>query len=283
MEKILKGKPVADAIKADTAKRAENLKKRGVMPVLTIVRAGERDDDIAYERRIEKNCSQAGIEVRKKVYPREVSQAEFVAALRSLSEDDTVHGILVLRPLPPQLDEDAAASAIDPAKDVDCMNSENLRKIFTGDPLAIPPCTSEAVVEILKYYGVALEGKNVVIANRSLVLGRPLAMLLLNENATVTICHSHTRDLVRTASQADIFVTGIGKARHFGKEYVSPKTVVIDAGINFSEHGMCGDMKYEEAAETAAAITPVPGGVGGVTSALLLRHLVKSAELSIES
>ena len=282
MAEILKGKPVADAIKADVAERADHLISEGILPTLAILRAGECEDDIAYERRIIKNCEQVHIRVKAETFPEDVSRDVFLQTLQRFSDDSEIHGILVLRPLPEQIDNEEAGRIIRPKKDVDCMNPENLRKVFMGDASAVAPCTPEAVIEILKHYGYTLQGKNVVIANRSLVLGKPLSMLFLDENATVTVCHSRTEELAKIASKADIFVSGIGRPRYFGKEYVSQNTTVIDVGINFAEDGsMCGDMKYDEIVDIVPAITPVPGGIGTVTSSILLRHLIESAELSI--
>lgn len=281
MAEILKGKPVADAIKSDIAVRAERLKAAGRKPLLAVMRAGERQDDIAYENRVIRNCSEVGIETVNVTFPADVAHDTFTDALKGLSGDRSVHGILVLRPLPQQVNSDEAGFLIDPRKDVDCMNPENLRKVFMGDAAGIAPCTPEAVIEILKFYGHEIRGKNVVIINRSLVLGRPLAMLFLAEDATVTICHSRTEKLAEIASGADILVSGVGKPEYFGKESVSPYMTVIDVGINFTEKGMCGDMKYDEVRDVVSAISPVPGGVGTVTSAILLRHLIESAEFGI--
>lgn len=281
MTAILKGKPVADAIKADVVSRAEALKAKGINPLLVIMRAGDREDDIAYERRVVGNCGQVNIDVKTVTFPQDVSHDTFAEALRSYSDDTAVHGILVLRPLPSQIRDEEVGYIVDPVKDIDCMNPENLRKVFMGDSTGISPCTPEAVIETLKYYGHEISGKNVVIVNRSLVIGKPLSMLFLNENATVTVCHSRTKDLPSVTSRADILVSGVGRAKYFGSEYVSSDMTVIDVGINFTEDGMCGDMKFDEVNGVVSAITPVPGGIGTVTSAILLRHLIESAELNI--
>ncbi len=273
---------MADAIKADVAARAEALRAAGKKPLLAILRAGDREDDIAYEKRVVKNCRQVHIDAKTVRFSEDVSHDVFMDALKELSADSDVHGILVLRPLPAQVNSDEVGAAISPRKDVDCMNPENLRKVFTGDASGVSPCTPEAVIELLKFYGHTIRGKNVVIANRSLVLGKPLSMLFLREDATVTVCHSRTENLAGIAAGADIFVSGIGKPKFFGKEYVSPDMTVIDVGINFTEEGMCGDMKYEEVCDIVSSINPVPGGVGTITSAILLRHLIESVELSIE-
>ncbi len=283
MTEILKGKPVSDAVKADVADRALKLKKEGISPLLVIVRAGEREDDIAYEKRVIHNCSEVHIGVKTAVFPQDVQHDVFLQALRDFSEDSEVHGILVLRPLPEQISDREAGAAIDSVKDIDCMNPENLKKIFIGDTSAVPPCTPEAVIETLKFYGYEIRGKNVVIVNRSLVLGKPLSMLFLNEHATVTVCHSRTEHLPEITSKADILVAGVGRPEYFGAEYVSPDMTVIDVGINFTEEGMCGDMDFRSVKDSVSAITPVPGGIGTVTSAILLRHLVESAELCIKS
>lgn len=273
---------MADAIKADVAARAEALRAAGKKPLLAILRAGDREDDIAYEKRVVKNCRQVHIDAKTVRFSEDVSHDVFMDALKELSADSDVHGILVLRPLPAQVNSDEVGAAISPRKDVDCMNPKNLRKVFTGDASGVSPCTPEAVIELLKFYGHTIRGKNVVIANRSLVLGKPLSMLFLREDATVTVCHSRTENLAGIAAGADIFVSGIGKPKFFGKEYVSPDMTVIDVGINFTEEGMCGDMKYEEVCDIVSSINPVPGGVGTITSAILLRHLIESVELSIE-
>ena len=283
MTEILKGKPVSDAVKADVADRALKLKKEGISPLLVIVRAGEREDDIAYEKRVIHNCSEVHIGVKTAVFPQDVQHDVFLQALRDFSEDSEVHGILVLRPLPEQISDREAGAAIDSVKDIDCMNPENLKKIFIGDTSAVPPCTPEAVIETLKFYGYEIRGKNVLIVNRSLVLGKPLSMLFLNEHATVTVCHSRTEHLPEITSKADILVAGVGRPEYFGAEYVSPDMTVIDVGINFTEEGMCGDMDFRSVKDSVSAITPVPGGIGTVTSAILLRHLVESAELCIKS
>jgi methylenetetrahydrofolate dehydrogenase (NADP+)/methenyltetrahydrofolate cyclohydrolase len=223
-----------------------------------------------------KNCSELGIEVEVTAVDGDISMADFINVLSRLNEDKGIHGILIFRPLPGQLDQEAVSRAILPEKDIDCMSPFNAEKIFTGDQSGIPPCTPEAVIEMLKYYGYDLTGKNVAIVNRSMVLGRPLAMLFLAENATVTICHSRTKNLPGITGSADIVVTGAGKARFFGKEYFSKDSVIIDVGINMDNGALCGDVDFEAVEEYAAAISPVPGGVGTVTSMILLSHVVKA-------
>lgn len=274
----LKGKPVADQIKQEIIEAVNQSKADGKEPPkLAILRAGERPDDIAYEARVLKNCKELGIEVQVKAVEETIQTAEFLRTLSQLNDDPKVHGILVFRPLPRQLDEEQVNRSIKPEKDIDCMSPVNAEKIFLGDKSGIPPCTPEAVIEILKYYQYDLTGKNVVIVNRSMVLGKPLAMLFLNENSTVTVCHSKTKDLPKVTSGADIVVTGAGKAKFFGADYFTKDSVIIDVGINLDEENkLCGDVNYEEVSETVDAITPVPGGVGTVTSMILLRHVIRS-------
>lgn len=277
---LLKGKQVADRIKEEIVKAvAERKDAGGSLPKLAILRAGERADDVAYEARVLKNCAELGILAEVRTVDQNISTDDFVKVLEGLNEAPDIHGILVFRPLPDQIDAEAVSRAIRPEKDIDCMSPVNAEKIFTGDRSAIPPCTPEAVIEILKYYQYDLAGKNVAIVNRSMVLGKPLSMMFLAENSTVTICHSKTKDLAKVTSGADIVVTGVGKAKFFGKDYFTGNSVVIDVGINMAEGNLCGDVDFDEVSESVSAITPVPGGVGTVTSMILLRHVIRSMEL----
>lgn len=274
---LLKGKPVADQIKEEIIKTVAECRDAGTgFPKLAVLRAGERPDDVAYEARVLKNCSELGIEAEVTIVDGGIDMTEFMKVLNRLNNDKEIHGILVFRPLPGQLDQDAVSRAIRPEKDIDCMSPVNAEKIFAGDKSGIPPCTPEAVIEILKYYGYELTGKNVVVVNRSMVLGKPLSMLFLAENATVTICHSKTKDLPGITREADIVVTGAGKARFFGKEYFREDSVIVDVGINMENGSLCGDVDFDTVSEHVAAISPVPGGVGTVTSMLLLSHVVTS-------
>ncbi len=281
MSIILYGKPVAESIINDLSERTKTLLDKGIQPAISILRAGSRSDDIAYEKRVAGLCERINIKVNIIEMPEDVSQQKLESELARANEDPDVHGILVFRPLPSQIDENRICSLISPQKDIDCMNSENLKKLFMGDSSGIAPCTPEAVIEILKYYDYQLEGKNAVIVNRSMVIGKPLAMLFLNENSTVTICHSRTVNLNEITKSADIIVSGVGRAKYFGDEYVSENSTVIDVGINFAEGRMCGDLDFDTVHNRVEAITPVPGGVGTVTSAILLKHLLISAENSI--
>lgn len=279
MAEILKGGPVAQAIKEDIIKRTTALKDRGTAVRIAIVRVGQRADDLAYERRVIGNCEKVGIEAKVEALPENISGEDFCRAFERVNRDPKVHGILLFRPLPKGLPEDRIVEMIDPEKDIDCMNSANLDWVFHGRTDGMLPCTPEAVMEILKYYGVRLEGAGAVVVNRSMVLGKPLSMMLLAENATVTICHSKTANLKDVTAEADILVTGVGRPEFFGLEYFSKKNIVIDVGINFSQEGrMVGDVDFERAEKVVRGITPVPGGVGSVTSMILLRHAVAAAE-----
>jgi methylenetetrahydrofolate dehydrogenase (NADP+)/methenyltetrahydrofolate cyclohydrolase len=277
---LLKGKPVADKIKEEIVSAVTECKNAGsVLPKLAVLRVGERADDVAYESRVLKNCAELGIVAEVTAVDSEIPMADFMKVLNGLNEDDETHGILIFRPLPQQLDMEAISRAIKPEKDIDCMSPVNAEKIFTGDPSGIPPCTPEAVIEILKYYQYELSGKNVAVVNRSMVLGKPLSMLFLAENATVTICHSKTKDLPQVTSTADIVVTGVGRSKFFGREYFSENSIVIDVGINMDNGNLCGDVDFDMVADSVAAITPVPGGVGTVTSMILLAHVIRAMRL----
>lgn len=284
---------MADAIRQAAADDCRRWRARGVEPTLALVRVGRRDDDLAYQDRLVRNCADAGIACRIEEFPAEVEEGVLADAIRALGTDEGVHGILVFRPLPPHIDAARISRAVEPSKDVDGMNPENSARLYTGDPKALVPCTPLAVLAILRHYGIPLAGAEAVVVNRSPVLGKPLAMLLLRENATVTLCHSATRDLAAVTRRADIVVTGIGKAGFFTEEYFKEGSTAIDVGINFDEAGLCGDLDRRlteaEGAGTGGprpdngiegrgpgAATPVPGGVGAVTSALLLANLLKA-------
>ncbi len=276
---ILKGKPVADSIKENLIVKVAEYQAKGISPKLAILRVGSRPDDIAYEARVIKNCASVGMIGESVAVDENIDMESFLQVLDGLNQDDKVHGILIFRPLPKHLDDNEICKRINPLKDIDCMSPVNTEGVFTGDSSGFAPCTPEAVIEILKYYNYDLAGKNVTIVNRSMVLGRPLAMLFLAENATVTICHSKTTDLPAVTSKADIVVTGVGRGKFFSPEYFTEKSVVMDVGINFVDDTMCGDVDYDKAVEKVEAITPVPGGVGTVTSMILLNHVLKGLEL----
>lgn len=272
----LRGKAVADALKEKMKTFLDQVDELN-RPKLAIVRVGERPDDLAYERMVLKNCGAIGLPVQVEAMSEAVATEELIAAIQKLNDDVTVQGILMFRPLPKHIDEQSVIEAVAVEKDVDCMNPKNLQLRMVSDESAIAPCTPEAVMRILEHYGYELEGKNVAIVNRSTVIGRPLAIMMMEKNATVTICHSRTKNLAEVTSKADIVVTGVGRARFFGPEYFNENSIVIDIGINFDEKGSCGDVDYEAVAPKVAAITPVPGGVGTVTSSVLLSHVLPQA------
>ncbi|MDO4749695.1 MAG: tetrahydrofolate dehydrogenase/cyclohydrolase catalytic domain-containing protein [Eubacteriales bacterium] len=283
MEKLLKGAPVAAALNEKTAADAVALRERGIVPLLAILRVGERPDDLAYERGAMKRCAGVGIETRSVVLPADVSQDTLLAELDALNRDDAVHGILLFLPLPKHLDGEAVRCALCPEKDVDGITDGSLAGVFTGAGTGFPPCTAQASMEILDYYGIDCAGKRAAVIGRSLVIGRPAAMLLMQKNATVTICHSKTADLPAAAREAEILLVAAGQMEHFGSEYLRPGQVVVDVGIGWNEEKgkLCGDVRFDEAVEIVEAITPVPGGVGAVTTAVLARHVVEAADRCI--
>jgi methylenetetrahydrofolate dehydrogenase (NADP+)/methenyltetrahydrofolate cyclohydrolase len=278
MRKLLAGAPVAEAMSERLLKETAQLRVAGVFPKLAIVRVGERPDDLSYERAILKRMSKLGIDVEVVALPEDVSQDDVEARLAQANEDPATHGILVFRPLPEHLDEARIRRAIDPSKDVDGMSPQNEGLLFEGDERAFAPCTAQAVVEMFDHYRGGLRGRRVVVLGRSMVVGRPVAMLLLARDATVTICHSKTKDLADRCREADILVCAIGRARYVTADMVSPDAVVIDVGINVDASGeLVGDVDYEAVSELAASITPVPGGVGSVTTSVLADHVIRAA------
>ena len=283
MAELLKGAPVAAALSEKMAADVAALKEQGVTPTLAILRVGQRDDDLSYERGTMKRCEKVGVAVKNVVLPADVDSDTFFATLEDLNEDDFVHGILMFRPLPKQLDGEKARKLLSPAKDVDGCTDGSLAGVFTNTALGFPPCTARAAMEILKYYGVELKGKRVAVIGRSLVIGRPVAMMLMHANATVTICHTRTVDVPSITRDADILIAASGQMESVGAEYLRPGQTVIDVGIGWNEakQKLCGDVKFEEAEPIVAAITPVPGGVGSVTTAVLCKHVVEAAQRSL--
>lgn len=277
---LIKGKPVADKIKEKLKKEVAELKEKGITPKLAIIRVGDDPGDMAYERGAIKTMVSVNIETDVRVLPKDISQDEFIKELKSINDDKSVHGILILRPLPDQLDESVIKNVIAPEKDVDCFSPVNVAKVFEGDETGFPPCTPSAVMEILKHYEIPLKGKNAVVIGRSMIVGKPAAMLLLKEHATVTICHSRTKDLPKVASGAELLVVGIGRAKMIDSSYIREGAVVIDVGINVDEDGkLCGDVDTDDCVDKASMITPVPGGVGSVTTSVLAKHVVKACKM----
>ena len=283
MAVLLKGAPAAEAIIQETAARAAALRTRGIVPCLAIVRAGERADDISYETGAVKKCTASGVAVKSVVLPADVSSGALLAALNALNRDPLVHGILLLRPLPEQADEQAALRLLAPEKDVDGCTAGSMAAVYANTGVGFAPCTAEAVLAVLDHYGIDPAGKRAVVLGRSTVVGRPVALLLMHRNATVTVCHTGTRDVASLAASADILVTATGRLENVTKAYLAPGQTVIDVGIGWSEkkRKLCGDVLFEDAEPLVSALTPVPGGVGAITSALLARHTVEAAERSI--
>lgn len=280
MALLLKGAPVAAALGEKTAAAAAALREAGVVPTLAILRVGERPDDLSYEKGAKKRCDAAGVDVRSVVLPEDVTQEKLMDTLEELNRDDGVHGILLMRPLPAHLDGEAARRTLAPEKDVDGVTDGSLAGVFTGSREGFAPCTAQAVAEVLDFYDIPLVGAHAVIAGRSLVVGRPAAMLLMAKGATVTICHGKTTSLPAMTRQADILVAAVGRMGFFGSEHIAPGQVVVDVGIHFNEETgkLCGDVRFDEAEPVAAAITPVPGGIGAMTTAVLVSHVVEAAQ-----
>lgn len=276
--KELLGKPVADAILASLAPEVEKLKENGVVPRLAVVRVGAREDDLAYERGLTKRFEGAACDVKKIELSHNVSQGELDSAVEECDKDPLIDGILMFRPLPSWLDDIKIVNEISALKDVDGMGKANMAEIFAGSGKGHAPCTAQAVIEMLKFYGIELKGKKVTVVGRSLVIGKPLAMLLMKENATVKVCHTKTEDLKAECQWADIVVACAGKAKMLTKEYFREGQTVIDVGMNVDDEGkLCGDVDFEEVSKIVDAITPVPRGVGSVTTSVLLKAVVENA------
>ena len=280
--KRLGGKEVADEILEDLKVRVAELKDKGVDPRLAILRVGERDDDLAYERGVLKRFESAGVAVEVTALDAGVSQEELDKAFDRINNDPSVHGILVFRPLPKPLSDEHMRRTIDPGKDVDFMDIRNMEDCLAGVRDCAAPCTAEAVMALKKHYRIDTSGKKVTVVGRSLVIGKPVALLLTTANATVTVCHTKTVDVEKECRNADIIVACCGVPKKIGPSYVKEGQTVIDVGMNVDEEGrLCGDVDYDAVSEIADAVTPVPGGVGSITTAILLKHVVINAERQI--
>lgn len=273
----LRGKKVSDGIKEYVSKELETL---SFVPKLAIVRVGENPDDMSYERGATKKLKSFGLDVASYVFPQDISDEDFKKAFKDINEDDEVTGILLLRPLPRTINEKDIENMIDPKKDLDGISPINIAKVFAGDTTGFSPCTAEAVIEVLKAYDIELTGKRVTVVGRSMVVGKPVSMLLLKENATVTMTHTRTVDLKKTCSDAEIVVAAAGRAKMLNSDYCGQDAVMIDVGINVDENGkLCGDVDYATLDGKASAATPVPGGVGTVTTTVLAKHLIQAAKM----
>lgn len=273
----LRGKKVSDGIKEYVSKELETL---SFVPKLAIVRVGENPDDMSYERGATKKLKSFGLDVASYVFPQDISDEDFKKAFKDINEDDEVTGILLLRPLPRTINEKDIENMIDPKKDLDGISPINIAKVFAGDTTGFSPCTAEAVIEVLKAYDIELTGKRVTVVGRSMVVGKPVSMLLLKENATVTMTHTRTVNLKKTCSDAEIVIAAAGRAKMLNSDYCGQDAVMIDVGINVDDNGkLCGDVDYSTLDGKASAATPVPGGVGTVTTAVLAKHLIQAAKM----
>ena len=279
MAQLLKGAEVVSALNDKIKSDVAALALRGVVPTLAILRVGEKPDDLAYERGAIKRAETVGIAVRQIVLPETVSQQELLLEIAKINQDDTIHGCLMLRPLPKHIDDQLAREALLPEKDIDGITDGSLAGVFTGTKRGFPPCTAQACMEILDYYGIDPAGKCAVVIGRSLVIGKPVAMMLLQKHATVTICHTRTKDMPSVTRRAEILIVAAGRAGVVGAEYVCAGQTVLDVGINFNDEGkLVGDADFAAVEPIVRAITPVPGGVGTVTTSVLMAHVVEAAK-----
>lgn len=278
MAKQLLGKEVNAFLNEKIKKQTALLAEHGICPILGIVRVGARPDDLSYERGAVKRCESLGVAYEKFLLPEDCTQEDLMNVIQYVNENERIHGVLVFRPLPKHLNETAVIKALKPEKDVDGITDGSMAGVFTGAEQGFPPCTPQACMEILDYYGIDCTGKKAVVIGRSLVVGKPAAMMLLKKNATVTICHTKTADMPSVVKEADIVIAAAGRAGIVDGRYLSEGQIVIDVGINVNEDGkLTGDVKYEDAEPIVKAITPVPGGVGSVTTSVLIGHVAEAA------
>ena len=282
MATILKGAPVVAAMNERNAALCEQLKAKGITPTLAVVRVGEREDDLSYERGVIARCGKVGVEVKQFLLPADASQDDLLKVIAEVNAEDTIHGCLLFRPLPKQFNDRTVRAALAPEKDIDGITDDSLAGVFTNTDLGYAPCTAQACLEILKYYNIPLSGRRAVVVGRSLVVGKPAAMMLDRENATVTLCNSRTQNLPALCQEADVVVVAMGKQGAIGGEHLRAGQVVVDVGIHVNAEGkLCGDVRFDEAEPLVAAVTPVPGGVGTVTTSVLVGHVVEAAEKAL--
>ena len=288
MAKRLLGKEVNEALVAALQARTAALKEKGVTPTLGIIRLGENPSDLSYEKGATKRAEEVGVAVKNYILPESASKEELLAVIDEVNADASVHGVLMFRPLPKHLkaDQDEICNRLSPAKDVDSMTHMSNAGVFEGQDLGYAPCTPAACMEILDYYGIDCKGKNAVVIGRSLVVGKPAAMMLIGKNATVTVCHTKTVDTAAVCREADIIISAAGVLNSLTKDFVREGQIVIDVSMNWNPEkitskgkgGMSGDCVFEEVEPIVEAITPVPGGVGAVTTTVLMKHVVEAAE-----
>ena len=290
MAKLLLGKEVTDALNADLQTRTAALRAKGVNPTLGIVRVGEDPSDLSYEKGATKRAELVGVDVKNFVLPADATKEDVLAVIDQVNADETIHGVLMFRPLPKHLrnDQNEICNRLDPKKDVDCMTHMSNAGVFEGlNDLGYAPCTPAACMEILDFYGIDCKGKSVAVIGRSLVVGKPAAMMLMGKNATVTVCHTKTVNTAEICRNSDIIVSAAGVLNSLTADFVKEGQTVIDVSINWDENkpnarggkgAIAGDAKFEEVEPIVGAITPVPGGVGSVTTSVLMKHVVEAAE-----
>ena len=288
MAKRLLGKEVNEALVASLQSRAAALKEKGVTPTLAILRLGENPSDLSYEKGATKRAEEIGVAIKNFILPEAATKEEVLAVIDEINADDAIHGCLMFRPLPKHLkaDQDEICNRLAPKKDVDSMTHMSNAGVFEGQDLGYAPCTPAACMEILDHYGIDCKGKKAVVIGRSLVVGKPAAMMLMAKNATVTVCHTRTVDPAAICREADIIISAAGVLNSLTKDFVRPGQVVIDVSMNWNPEkitskgkgGMCGDAIFDEVEPIVDAITPVPGGVGAVTTSVLMKHVVEAAE-----
>ena len=282
MGQQLLGKEVTKALNERIMGQVEECKAKGVEPTLCIIRVGENPSDISYEKGATKRCETLGVNCKKILLPEDVTQEDVLKTIQDVNEDKTIHGVLLFRPLPKHLNQAEIENALVPEKDVDCMTDLSMSGVFTGKKIGFPPCTAQACIEILDHYKIDCTGKRAVVIGRSLVIGKPVAQMLLKKNATVTTCHTRTVDMPSVTREADILVVAAGKAGVVDASFVKEGQIVIDVGINVNEEGkLCGDVRFDDVEPVVDKITPVPGGVGSVTTSVLLSHVVEAALLTL--
>ena len=284
MAKRLSGKEVTAALNARIRANVETCRAHGVEPTLCMVRVGDNPSDMSYERGAAKRCETLGVACKQVHLPEDVSQDELLSVIEDVNQDPAIHGLLLFRPLPKHLDQALIENALDPAKDVDCMTDLSMSGVFTGKQIGFPPCTPQACMEILDHYGYDCTGKKAVVIGRSLVVGKPAAMMLIKKNATVTICHTRTKDMPAVTRDADLIIVAAGRAGVIGADYVREGQTIIDVGINVNAEGkLCGDVDFAAVEPVVDAITPVPGGVGTVTTSVLVGHVAEAALKTLDA
>lgn len=282
MAQILKGKEVVDAVNEKLRAEVSLLKEKGVTPTLGIIRVGAKVEDVSYEKGAIKCAESIGVDVKKYLFKENITQEQLLNVIAAINLDLTVHGVILFRPLPDHIDDNTIRKALLASKDVDGITDQSMAGVYTGTDLGYPPCTPRACIEILDHYGIDITGKKVAVVGRSLVVGRPAAMMVLEKNGTPIICHTKTENMKEICNSADVLIVSAGQAKTIGPEYLNKDQVVIDVGINMTEEGkLCGDVDFDAAQNIVKAITPVPGGVGKVTTSLLMMHVIDAAKKTI--